>query len=55
MSMRISLFTVVISVKYTSEFWEIFEATMYSKSNFLLHFSSFVTRITHPFMYLHIL
>jgi hypothetical protein len=53
MSMRISLFTVVISVKYTAEFWEMFEATLYSKSNFTPHFSSFV-RIIHPFIYLHI-
>jgi len=52
--MRISLFTVVISVKYTSEFREIFEATMYSKSNFTLNFSSLVTRIIHPFLYLHL-
>jgi len=48
------LFTVVISVKYTSEFWEIFEAAVYNKSNFTLHFSLFVTRIIHSFMYLHI-
>ena len=54
MTMCISLLTVVISVKYTSEFWENFEATIYSKSKFTLHFSSFVTHIIHPFMYLHI-
>ena len=27
--MRFSLFTVVISVKYTSEIWEFFEAVLY--------------------------
>jgi len=54
MSMRISLCKAAISVKYTSELWEIFEATIYSKSNFTPHFSSFVTRIIHPFTYLHI-